>query len=388
MHPTFTFGTVRGIRISANWSLIVVGWLIAWSLASEQLPLDAPGYSTTAYWLVGSLAACVFFASLLLHELAHSLVARRSGVQVEGIVLWLFGGVSQFSGDSPTAGDELAMAVAGPLTSVAIGAGFIALRFVLAAVGAPHLVVAGAAWLGWINLLLAAFNMAPAFPLDGGRVLRAWLWRRHGDKQRATISATRFGRYFAYVLIGLGLFEFAIGISVGGLWLVFLGWFLLAASAGEAAQSILHQQLEGLTAAHAMTSHPVVVPSNVTVEELMDGWLDVHPCSTFPLMSHDGTIDGLVTIRRLKSVPAGARHLTMVKEIAAVGADIARCPPSETLEVAIRLMNASPDQRVLVEDAGRLVGIISPSDVTRVISRLELGRGHIHEAEWRPHVRH
>ncbi len=365
------------MRVGANWSLLVVVWLIAWSLADVQLPLSAPDYGRAAYWVVGAVGAVTFFACLLAHELAHSMVARRHGVEVEGIVLWLFGGVSQLKDDPPDADAELRIAVAGPATSIAIALGFLGLTLAVNATGGPALVAAGLGWLGWINGVLAVFNLVPAFPLDGGRVLRAWLWRRHGDKVRATATAATAGRVFGYVLIGLGLAEFALGGSLGGIWLVFLGWFLLAASAAEATRSVFDTQLAGVPASAAMTADPIVAPAAITVQQLVDDWLYRHRCSTFPLVEADGAVSGLVTIARVKQVPADRRTTTPVRAIAAGAAEIVRCEIDEPLITVVGRMNESPDQRALVYDGGRLAGIVSPSDVARILERTEL----IHERQ-------
>jgi Zn-dependent protease/predicted transcriptional regulator len=372
VHESIHLGRVGGIRIGANWSLLVVVWLIAWSLADQQLPSSAPGHGRAAYWVVGVVASLAFFGCLLAHELAHSLLARRYGVKVTGIVLWLFGGVSQFEGDPLDATSELRIAAAGPATSVAVGAGFLAVSVGVDAAADARLVAAGFAWLGAINLLLAAFNLVPAFPLDGGRVLRAWLWRRKRDKAAATIEAARVGRWFAYLLIALGLLELAGGGLLGGVWFVFLGWFLLAAGNAESTSSMLVSQLGGLSARDAMSSDPVVVPSHATVEHIVDRWLYHHRASTFPVVDPDGTVVGLLTLARIKRIPPEDRAGTWVTDVAAPRSELVTCQVSDELAGVVARMNASRDQRALVYDGDRLVGIISPSDVTRVLERAEL----------------
>jgi CBS domain-containing protein len=227
--------------------------------------------------------------------------------------------------------------------------------------------------LGWFNGSLAVFNLVPAFPLDGGRVLRAWLWGRHGDKRRATASAANAGRLFAYVLIGLGLLQFLIGGFVGGLWFVFLGWFLLSAAQAEASQSMLDDQLHGVTVRSAMTPNPVVVPATVTVGQLIDGWMFDHRCSTFPLVDREGAVTGLVTIARVKSVPADRRATTPAMEIAAPPVELVTCQVDEPLWPVITRLSGSADQRALVYDGDTLAGIVSPSDVTRVLELTQLG---------------
>jgi len=372
MHESFSLGRIAGMRIGANWSLVVVVWLIAWSLADSELPAAVPGQDPVAYWGVGVTASVVFFACLLAHELSHSLVARRHGIEVDGIVLWLFGGVSRLRTDPATADAELKMAVAGPATSAVIAVAFLGLSRVVDSTLDQPLTAAGLRWLGWINGILAAFNLVPAFPLDGGRVLRAWLWRRHGDKIRATMVAARAGRVFAFTLIGLGMVEFAAGGSLGGLWLVFLGWFLLTASTAEATRAFVDSRLAGLPVRVAMTSNPVVVPAGITVGQLIEGWMYRHRCSTFPLVGPEGAVVGLVTLARVKQIPAERRELVLVSEVACPASEIVTCDPEEPLTAVIARMNASADQRALVYDGAALVGIVSPSDVTRSLEHAEL----------------
>ncbi len=372
MEETLPLGRVAGVRIGANWSLLVVFWLIAWSLADSGLPHAAPHHSSAAYWIAGVATAVVFYACLLAHELAHAVVARRSGIVVEGIVLWLFGGVSRLKGEAATARTELRVALAGPATSLALGLAFWAVTVAIG--GRGSLVAAATGWLGWINAILAVFNLAPAFPLDGGRVLRALLWQRSGDRPAATAAAGRAGEAFAYLLVAFGLLAFFGGAGIGGLWLVFLGWFVLLAARSEAASSALASELAGVTAADVMTPHPIVAPAAVTVERLLDEWVYPNHCSTFPIVDAGGQLVGLVTLRRLKRVPAHYRATATAAEVACPLAEVVTCSPEEPLIPVIRRMAASSDQRALVLDGGELVGIISPTDVTRAHERAQLGR--------------
>jgi len=374
MEENVHLGRVAGVRVGANWSLLVVFWLIAWGLAGTELPHAARGYATAAYWVAGLAVAVVFYGCLLAHELAHAVVARRAGIEVEGIVLWLFGGVSRFKGEAAGPDIELRVSVAGPATSAVLGLVFFALtRVVSASVGAP-LLAAALGWLGWINGLLALFNLAPAFPLDGGRVLRAMLWRRHGDKLQATMSAARAGRVFGFALIGFGLLEFAAGAGLGGLWLVFLGWFVLAAANAEAAFSLLETQLAGVPVRHVMTPDPLVVPAHLTVEQVLEGWVYPNRCSTFPLVDAGGSLAGLITLARVKRVRPELRSSTPITEVACPTDEVLTCGPEEDIVAVVRRMNNSADQRAVVVDHGRIVGIVSPSDITRAVEHAGLSR--------------
>lgn len=379
MHPSLPLGRIAGIKVAAHWSLVVVVWLIAWSLADTVLPASAPGASDLVYWCVGFGAALTFFACLLAHELAHSIVARRRGVAVQGIVLWLFGGVSQLDDDgTATADAELGIAVAGPATSAAIAVGLLAVTRALDAWGGAPVVAASAGWLGWMNAVLAAFNMVPAFPLDGGRVLQAWLWRRSGDKPASTLIAARAGRIFAFVLIGLGIVQFAVGAGLSGLWLLFLGWFLLSTSTAEASGSIAESELTGLRVRSAMSPDPVVVPEGLTVGNLVRDWMHRSRFTTFPIVDIAGRVVGMVTMRRVKRVRSDRWDDTSLASVACPPDEIVRCGPNDPLLRVIHRMNRSTDQRALVFDDGRLVGILSPSDVSRAVERANLTRAAVH----------
>src|SRR6266436_4448108 len=208
MNENLSLGRIAGIHVGLNWSLLVIAALIAWSLATGILPSTVPGRTSGAYWTAGVVSAFVYLASLLAHELAHSVVAMRRGVRVEGITLWLFGGVSRFSSESSSPGAQALITFVGPLTSLVLGALF---YFISVEVGnGPHpgLVPATLSWLGYINISLGVFNLVPAFPLDGGRLLQSLIWLRSCDGLRATRIAARIGMGFAYLLIAYGLATF------------------------------------------------------------------------------------------------------------------------------------------------------------------------------------
>src|SRR5919109_4174491 len=230
MRDSITLGRIAGVRFGVNWSWLVVFALIVWTWATGVFPDTNPGLSDATYVAMAIVAAVVFFASLVAHELGHALVARREGMEIEGITLWLFGGVARFKGMFPSAGAEFRIAIAGPLVSLAIGGGFALIAWGLGLPAARDGVVF---WLGYINLSLLVFNLLPALPLDGGRVLRAALWSARDDFAWATRIAAGVGRGFGYLFIAGGIALLIFQGAYSGAWLAFLGWFLLMAAGAE-----------------------------------------------------------------------------------------------------------------------------------------------------------
>src|SRR3989454_8340361 len=246
MNENLSLGRIAGIHVGLNWSLLVIAALIAWSLATGILPSAAPGQTSSAFWTAGVVSAFVYLASLLAHELAHSVVAMRRGVRVEGITLWLFGGVSRFSSESSSPGAQALITFVGPLTSLVLGVAFFLISIAVGGGAHPGLVPATLSWLGYINILLGVFNLLPAFPLDGGRILQSLIWLRTGDPMRATSIAARIGMVFAFLLIAYGLASFLVaGNLIGGVWSVFLGWFPLRAPRSGQSSAFIASALSG-----------------------------------------------------------------------------------------------------------------------------------------------
>jgi Zn-dependent protease len=236
MGASFRLGRVAGIEVRIHWSLAIVFALIVWTLASQVLPDVVPDQSSNAYWIASVVAALLFYASLLSHEMGHALVAERLGVVVEGITLWMFGGVARLRADARTAGIEAKIAIAGPFVSLVLALAFGSATYALDAGNAPPLIVGGCLWLAASNAVLLVFNLLPAYPLDGGRLLRAALWRRSGDRFRATSIAALFGRVCAFLMVVAGLATLVLQASLSGVWLIFLGLFLMTAVRSEESQ--------------------------------------------------------------------------------------------------------------------------------------------------------
>jgi Zn-dependent protease/CBS domain-containing protein len=375
MNENLSLGRIAGIHVGLNWSLLVVVALIAWSLSTGILPSASPGQTSGAYWIAGVVSAVVFLGSLLAHELAHSVVAMRRGIQVEGITLWLFGGVSRFSSETNSPGTQALITFVGPLTSLVLGALFFLASVAVGGGAHPGLVAATLSWLGYINILLGVFNLLPAFPLDGGRLLQSLIWLRTGDRTRATSIAARIGMVFAFLLIAYGLASFLLaGNLIGGIWSVFLGWFLLSAARAEEAGSLMRQALSGVTVAEVMTPNPVQAPDDISVEEALHGYVLASRHSTFPTHDAAGRLSGLLTMAALKNVAPDARAATLVREVTCPLDKVPTARPADPVANLLGVSGACSEGRTLVVDGGRLVGIVSPSDISRLLQRSLAGR--------------
>ncbi|MCU1456315.1 MAG: site-2 protease family protein [Actinomycetia bacterium] len=365
MQNTIRLGRIRGVSVGVHWSLLVVAALVSWSLASGQLPAAVPGSSSGAYWLAGILAAGLFFVSILAHEMSHAVVAQRVGMRVEGITLWLLGGVSKLEGKVPSARAELAIAVSGPAVSVALGLVFAGLTIASVALGLHGLVVAVFGWLAFINLLLGLFNLLPAAPLDGGRVLTGLLWLRHGDEWRANATSAKAGRVFGTIVCGVGIFEL-LGGSPAGIWTLLLGLFVLYAARGELGVAEVHRRVGDVLVRDVMTADPVVAT----------GWQNVAYFSdiarasghrAFPVAAWEGGIAGVVTLDRLATVPPENRTLARVLDVTVPLSGLRTARPDDKLVDVLTAPKAVLDPRILVfDDDGHLVGLITPTDLSRV----------------------
>jgi len=365
MTPSIRLGRLFGIEIGFNWSLIFIFALIAWTLAVDFLPGAAPGYGATTYWVVGSLGAILFYASLLAHELSHALVAQRNGVKVAGITLWLFGGVSRLEGDPKTPRAEALIAGVGPLTSFAAAA----IAFGLTLIPAENDLAAGLfSWLFVLNISLALFNLVPAFPLDGGRLLSSYLWWRSGNRQRGVHNAVRVGRVFAFLMIAAGALELFLGDVVSGIWIAFLGWFLLSAAASEETGTNIRTLLRTVPVSAAMKSPVVTIPDWMTVDQFLESVAPNHAFTTYPVHEPSGKLTGVVRLSDLVRMPAPERAQKHLKDVARPIAEVPTTNPREDLSSLIQRVGLGMEQRVLVFENGDLVGIVSPADVARVLA--------------------
>ncbi len=377
MQETLHLGTIGRTRVGLNWSVVVIVVLIAVGLALGVFPVTAPGFTAAAYWLVALLSAALFLTGLLGHELSHALVARRRGVVVDGIVLWALGGVANLKDDAPDARSELRIAIAGPLASVGLAAAFGLVALGLSAIGASSLAVAALWWIAEMNALLAVFNLLPAYPLDGGRVLRAGLWRHWGDRLRATNAAARVGAFFGAALIGLGVVAFVLlpAYSLSGLWIALIGWFVLGASRRERGAVLLRSALDGISVGDVMQPVTVVAPAYATLENLIDQYFRPDRLDRCPLVDFNGEMAGLLTWDQIGRV--GPEHLgsTRASEVAWAMASLAQTTSASALCTVVSQLSSVPSHCGLVFEDGRLIGTLTPADIDRALRSPGLFRG-------------
>src|SRR4029077_12060880 len=371
MASSIRLGKVFGIEIGINWSLVFVFALITWTIATEVLPIAEPGQGALASWVAGVAGSIAFYACLLAHELAHALVARRYGVKVGGITLWLFGGVSRLDGEPPSARAEGLIAGVGPLTSLVVAL----IALLLSLVPLPALVADLFAWLAFVNLALAVFNLVPAFPLDGGRLLSSFFWWRSGSRQRGVHSAVRIGRAFAYLMIAFGVFELFTGAVLNGIWIAFIGWFLLSAGSSEDTGAAVRGVLRSVPVSAAMSSPVVTVPDWLTVDQFLESIAPQHAFTTYPIHDPSGKVTGIVRLAERGRMRARVRARDRLRDVQGPIAEVPTTQPDEDLAALIQRVGAALDLRVLVLDKGQLVGIVSPVDVARLLAvRQSLGR--------------
>jgi Zn-dependent protease/CBS domain-containing protein len=365
MNPSISLGRIAGVRIGVNWSWLVVFALIAYTLAASVFPAQNENLSNATYVAMALAGTLLFFGSLLLHELGHAVQARRDGVEIEGITLWLFGGVARFRGMFPSAAAELRIALAGPLVSLALGVGFVGIA---AAIHLPEAVEGVVVWLGSVNLVLLVFNMLPALPLDGGRVFHGLLWLHTGNVARSTRTAASLGRAFGYLLIAAG---FALVVAVGdwsGAWLALVGWFLLQAATSEAQYALLRDALVGWRVRDLMVRSPVVLAADSTFEEVVQAMTPGRRYTTYPVVG-DGHALGLLPFRSLLDTPRNewaSRHvrdgMLSLDQAPVVSED-------ELLTDVLVELGQDGVGRALVLDDGRLYGLNSVIDLGRVLRR-------------------
>ena len=363
MRPTIRLGRVRGIAIGVHWSLLVIGFLIASTLAGSLLPSLEPD-AGGSYWAAAILGTALFFGSILAHELAHALVALKRGQRVEGITLWLLGGVASLRDEAPDARSEFLVAVAGPATSIGLGVGFTALGIGLNAVLPDgSLLPAVAIYLGIINVILAVFNLLPGAPLDGGRILASALWAWRKDRRAAEIAAARVGFVLGGLLVGFGLLGFVTGNGFGDIWTALIGWFVIDASRSEEQAARVARTLDGHTVSDLMGPTPMHVPEWTTVGEFRAATAVAMPTSVL-LTGFGGAPNALLQTGALRAVTGSAGDVQRLREFAIPLARVPSVPPDTSAHDALEL-----GVPVAVVDAGQIIGIVGLDEIRRAAGR-------------------
>jgi Zn-dependent protease/CBS domain-containing protein len=361
-------GKIAGVPVGVNWSVLILVLLIAGVLAEGTLPDAYPGYPNWAYDLTGTLAALIFLAGLVAHELSHAIIANRNGFEVRQITLWMLGGVADVRGVSPGPRAEARIFAVGPLVSLLVGALLGGIAAALALAGQTGLVVGVLTWLAVIHLGIAALNLLPVAPLDGGRILRAALWKWRGDRTRANLTVAWVGRGLGTAVIAFGLVELLRGAGIAGLWLALLGWFMLAAASTEEYRTNALEALVEVPVRDVMTAQPQTVPPDTSVADFLDHYVIRRGHSAFPL-TEDGRPIALVSLDRVRQVPPERRGDTSLREVACPRDQLTLTTPDEAISDLLPRLNECADGRALVMSDDHLVGIVSSRDISRTIQR-------------------
>jgi Zn-dependent protease/CBS domain-containing protein len=356
-----------GFEVGIDLSWIIIAILIAWSLSTGYFPFQIQNLSIRIYWLMGIIGAVGLFFSIIAHEFCHSLVARKSGMPMKGITLFIFGGVAEMSDEPPSAGTEFLIAVVGPLSSLAIAAVFWGIYRMGITANWPQAVNGVVAYLSMINALLAVFNLIPAFPLDGGRILRSILWGWKGNLRWATRISSSIGVGFGILLILLGFIRILGGNFIGGMWLGLIGLFIHGAAKMSYQQLITRKALEGEPLKRFMQTDPVTVPDSLTVEKLVEDYIYRYHFKLFPVVDSN-KLRGCITTKKVKEIPRDQWGKKTVGEVAdPCSAENTIDPESDAVKAlsAMRRNNAS---RLMVVKNDQLVGIIALKDMLEFLS--------------------
>ena len=357
---------VAGVQVEVDFSWIIVFVLIYWSLSAGYFPLQYPGHTTGEYWLVGLAATILFFASVLGHELSHAALANWLGEGVDRITLFIFGGMAHLSGEPKSAANELKIAAVGPLSSIVFAAFFWLIGAMIGSAGGPTLWTAVFRYLAFINLALAVFNLLPGFPLDGGRLLRAFLWQRWGNMRRATARAADWGAGIAWALIGLGTLEIFAGGLIGGLWLIFIGLFLRGAATTSYQSVVVEQMLGQIRVADLMIPNPVSLAPDLSVSDAVEKFFLHYGYAGFPVVS-DGRALGILSLGQVRDCPPGERASKAVGDVMLPIAPNITIAPDAPISDALHRMAEADVGRLLVMDNRRMIGLITRSAIARFV---------------------
>ncbi|MBN1484274.1 MAG: site-2 protease family protein [Chloroflexia bacterium] len=370
MRTSFRLGTLFGIPIRINYTWFLIFILVILSLAMSYFPNEAPGSSRLSYWIAGILASVLFFASVLAHELAHSLVARSRGVQVRDITLFLFGGAASIEQEMEQPQEELLMAGVGPLTSLFLGLIFALASWLLRPLS--DLLGEFFSYLAVLNAGLAAFNLLPGLPLDGGRILRAIVWQISGNYRRATGVAATAGRIVSFLLIGGGILWTLTG-NLSGLWIAFIGWFMENAATQSYRYAILQEALRGVSVAELLTPECARIPRGLSVAELVNRYIFPHGRRCFVVTNED-RLEGMLTVHNVRGLDRQEWPFTPVGQIMIPYQELLVAHPSEDAWEVLKRMDGGSVNQMPVEQDGQFLGLITRENLLRYVRlRAELG---------------
>lgn len=369
MPGSLRIGKIAGIEISLHVSWLIIFVLLTWSLATGWFATLYPGWSPSTYWVISALASLLLFGSVLAHELAHSLVARRRGLQVKNITLFIFGGVSNIEKEPQSPGVEFQMALVGPLTSLLIGGLAFLLLWVIRRGTSPLAAIMG--YLGVMNILLGLFNLVPGFPLDGGRVLHSIVWKVSGSVRTATRVATSAGQLVAYLLIFVGILLFFRGDLFDGIWFGFIGWFLLSGAQSASTRATLETIFKGVTVGEVMNPRPATVPANISLRKLVDEFFLPNGWRSACVLQAD-QLAGLITLSDIRHFPRDQWEQTPVGFAMIPLEKLHVVSPEQSFNDVLPLMVAQDVNQVPVVANGQLVGILSRDEIVRFV---EIRRG-------------
>jgi Zn-dependent protease len=357
-----------GFKVNFDISWIILAVLVTWSLASGLFPHYYPKMTDSLYWKMAILGTLGLFASLIFHEFCHSIVARKFGMPMKGITLFIFGGVAEMDEEPPGPKAEFLMAAAGPASSILLAAVVYAIVFAANVMNWPTPIIGVLKYIMWVNLLLAAFNLVPAYPLDGGRLLRSGLWAFKKNITWATRIASAFGSAFGILLIVLGVISFIAGNFVGGLWWLLIGIFVKFASGASYQRLVIHRALGGEPVKKFMKENPVTVPVDTNVDKLVQDYYYKYHYKMFPVVNSHGKLLGCISSAQIKNIPNQQWSDTRVSDIYTSCRDNNSVSPDTDAVKALSKMNSTGNSRLLVVDEGDLAGIITLKDMLAFLS--------------------
>ncbi|HBH11810.1 MAG: Peptidase M50 [Clostridiales bacterium 38_11] len=373
MKGSFVIGKIKGIEIEINLSWLVIFGLITFMMATNFFPQNYPELSSIMGWILGSIIAVLMLLSILLHELSHSIVSIKQGIDVKKITLFIFGGIAQMDKEPDNPIQELKIALAGPAMSLLLFVIFTLIFNLLTYLRVESYIIAPLIYVSSVNLIIVLFNMVPAFPLDGGRVLRALIWHFQGSLLKATRITSSLGKIFGYLLVFLGLYVVFMGNALNGIWFVFIGWFIKQLSESSYQNTVMTDLFTKIKVSTFMSKNVISVGSHISIEALVENYFYKFKYTSFPVIDSDKVI-GMVTVENIKTLNREEWNRTIIRNLITPISDDLIVHPQNNVSVAIKKIFQNGIGRVLVMDGEAIIGIVSRTDILnyiRIHSQLE-----------------